>query len=303
MNRTTNATEVRHIIGGAGSLSLRNVAGRVRLSGTDGEEVVVRCVGGRGDPPSLNVERSEGGLLVEPQRNRGRFFGLGLDVDGSLDFDVQLPRGARLDVKTVSADVDGESLLGEQNYKSVSGDVRLRGVAGRVSVMTVSGDVRLHEGGELALDGATTSGDFTVEASRLHMLGVRTVSGDIRLLARLEPGPRHAVETVSGDLHVESAGGVSVESTRALDIGRRDRQPVVVGDGSARLVFRTMSGDSTVTLGPAQAAPPATEARPAVPPAALAGELVGQDRLDVLRALERGEIGIEEASQRLEGMR
>jgi hypothetical protein len=281
------ANEIRHPIGSGGRLALRNVAGRIRLTGTGGTEAVVRVRSDSGRQPRLNVERSEGSLLVEPERHGEGFLNLGINFGGGLDFDVELPRGARLDVKTVSADIDAQGLSGEQTYKTVSGAIRASALSGRISAMTVSGDVRLHDAGELELDGATTSGDVTLEARLVRQLGVRTISGDVRVVGRLQPGPRHSVETVSGDLALETSGGVATETSRALDFGKRGGGPVVVGDGSARLFFRSMSGDQRVKLvGAAAADEPASTAT----------------RLEVLRALERGEIDVDEASRRLEGV-
>lgn len=290
--------EVRHAIGNNGSLDLRNVSGRLRLAGTDDPEAIVLVRSERGDAPQLNVERGDGSLLVEPKRDRGGPFGLVFDRSGGLDFDVRLPRGARLDVKTVNADIDGHDLAGEQHYKTVSADLRLTGVSGRISFMTVSGDVRIHDAGAVELDGATTSGDVTVEAVAISRLGLRTVSGDVGLKASLQAGPRHAVETVSGDLVMEVDGGVSIDSRRALNIGR-ERGPEVFGDGAARVSFRSMSGEYRVALRGDRRNDPAASGNhriPSRPPA-------DGDRMEILRALERGEIDVEEATRRLEESR
>jgi hypothetical protein len=288
-------TEVRHTIGARGNFALRNVSGRVRLAGIDGDEVIVVCRRDSGRQPQLNVERSEGGLLVEPERIGQSIFSIGGPSIGSLEFEVQLPRGAHLDIKTVSADIDAQDLTGDQAYKTVSGDIRLRGASGRVHAVTVSGDARLHDGGELEFDGASTSGDVTVEATLVRRLGVRTISGDVRVVGRLEAGPRHAVETVSGDMQLETDGGVTVESTRALDLGRRNRQPTIVGDGAARLMFRSLSGNQRVRSRGGQAAAPTTPERSAT------SSTSDDTRLEILRALERGEIDVDEASRRLAG--
>jgi hypothetical protein len=172
--------------------------------------------------------------------------------------------------------------------------------------MTVSGDARLHEGGELEFDGATTSGDLTVEATLVARLGVRTISGDVRVVGRLLVGPRHAVETVSGDLQIETDGGLTVDSSRALDFGRGNRGPAVYGDGAARLLFRSMSGDQRVRQrgGPAQPpSAPTSPTRPTspTPPTTPSAPIDSDARIEILRALERGEIDVDEASRRLEG--
>jgi hypothetical protein len=82
----------------------------------------------------------------------------------------------------------------------------------------------------------------------------------------------------------------------------------VIGDGAARLRFRSLSGDLHVMgaggergvkdqpfTPPAPNYPPMPPAPPA-PPAPNA-----PDSLEILRQLERGEIDVEEAQRRLEG--
>jgi hypothetical protein len=237
---------------------------------------------------------------------------------------VDVPRDARIDIKGVSTDITGQYLAGEQDYKLVSGDIRLQYVSGRMTVQTVSGDVHIDDGGKLELSSTTTSGDVQVEAQLIDFLRIKSVSGDVRLAGRLSEGPRHTVETVSGDLSVKSAGGLTLEPSRAIDIGRGGRQPIVVGDGRAQLTFRSMSGDPRVSgptdfdtprsrsphpdAGAGQPAGRANGARYAGLPVGSAGPARAgakpapptATRLDILKALERGEIDVEEAARRLE---
>lgn len=292
----SSQTEIRHEIGADGMLLLRGVSGSINLIGGDGTEAVVLARSSRGGEPDLSVERRAGSLLVEPQRS-GFAFIRGQDTE--IDFSVTLPRGARVDVKSVSADINSGGLRGEQGYKTVSGDLRLRESAGRVTILTVSGDIRLERAGQLELSAATTSGDLAVEAESLELLRVRTVSGDVRLTGRLSGGPRHTVETVSGDLTFRSTGGVTVEPSRALDIGRNSRRAVVIGDGRATLSFRSMSGEERVTGPAAPQDEPMTSQMP-IATAPTRSDASVDARLDVLRALERGDIDIEEAARRLE---
>jgi hypothetical protein len=76
----------------------------------------------------------------------------------------------------------------------------------------------------------------------------------------------------------------------------------VVGDGAALFRFRSMSGDVRVAGGsetheqPAPARTPTAPAAPPEPPAVPERT----DSLEILRALEAGEIDVEEATRRLE---
>jgi hypothetical protein len=323
----SDQTVIRHDIGQNGVLELRTVSGTIRLSGDNGDEAVVTVRGDENALRDMAVEREPGRLLVQPMRvDSGWFKRSNMDFD----FDIVVPRNARVDIKAVSADIIGSSLAGEQTYKTVSGDVHLAGGSGRISVQSVSGDVHLNGAKQVELSSTTTSGDVHVDAQLLEFIRAKTVSGDVHLTGRLSDGPRHAVETVSGDLILSSVGGVTVERSRALDIGR-SRQPIVVGDGRAHLSFRSMSGEERVkgptgfdTPQPVRpAAPPkppppprpaapwassnadeptinAMPAYPWEPPARLSKPSPTPTRLDILQALERGEIDVEEAYRRLE---
>jgi hypothetical protein len=80
--------------------------------------------------------------------------------------------------------------------------------------------------------------------------------------------------------------------------GRMDRRRVVIGSGGPTVIFSSMSGDIAVRH-PRRVTERRTEE-------AASAETVGEKppnsaSLEVLRALERGEIDVEEASRRLAG--
>lgn len=214
---------------------------------------------------------------------------------GGIDFDVSVPSGARIEVQAVSSDIKADGLTGDQSYKTVSGDLSIDGAGGRVSATTVSGDVRLGGVQPIEVNVNTTSGDSEVTAPMFQPVRLRSVSGDMSVRGGFAPGPQHTVETVSGDLLIEATSGLTVDSKRGLDFSKKDGRPMVSGDGSASLRFRSLSGD--VHLSAAAASTAATTAFVDAPPPPMSRE----DSLEILRALERGEIDIEEASRRLEG--
>jgi hypothetical protein len=296
MNSEANGGQIRHRIGAGGSFTLHTVSGTVRLSGTDGDEVVVvaRSSGGSREGLELIVDRSEGALRIEPERRRRTGLGA-LWNEGDLpaiDFVVELPRGARVELNALSADVSGGELHGDQTYKLVSGDLELAGLGGRLDAKSVSGDIDLRASLPIEIDATTTSGDMEIEG-QLEFLKLRSVSGDARVRGRLSIGPEHRVETVSGDLLLEPQGGLTIEASGPIvslssNLGGAvksgpGQRGLVVGDGSARLRFRSMSGDVSVI-----GEPGANQPRPAP-----------QDSLEILRALERGEIDVDEATERL----
>jgi hypothetical protein len=131
------------------------------------------------------------------------------------------------------------------------------------------------------------------------------VSGDIQLEAELDADGDFRAETVSGDLSVGLVGsatfeihGLSTDVSSDLDHrleGQIDRRRLIIGNGIPRLVYNSMSGDVRIRH-PRRIAPRVAAAPPAEPSPAQQ-----EAQLEVLRALERGEIDVDEATRRLAG--
>jgi hypothetical protein len=285
--------EIRHRIGAAGRFSLNNVSGDITVRGVEGEEVIVNARwehGGADRALPLAVRRDEGSLLVETDEQSNWF---SFRHRGAITFDVRVPFGARVDISAVSSDIEAHGLAGEQSYKTVSGDLQIDGGGGRVSATTVSGDLQLTAVQPVEVNANTTSGDIEAIAHTFQPVRLRTVSGDMSVRGGFAAGPQHTVESVSGDLSVETTSGLTVDTKRGLDFTKKDSRPMVSGDGSANLRFRSLSGDVRLSgMQPGAGIAPQPVAQP---------QMNREDSLDVLRALERGEIDVEEASRRLEG--
>jgi len=246
-------------------------------------------------------------------------------VDASIH--VEAPAGCDLRFEGVSADLTARGFRGAQQYRTVSGDLVLDAVAGDVRINGVSSDVSLRTDEPLtALDINTVSGDVSAGAPRIEQLRVVTVSGDVEIEALLADGPGHRVETVSGDFSVGVVGGISAEVrglSTDVDVrlphraeGSRDRRRFIIGDGGPSLLFSSMSGDMSVwparrvgptrPTAPTPATPPTlptppTPATPPTPPTPPTPTMDDAERLEVLRALERGDIDVDEATRRLAG--
>jgi hypothetical protein len=214
--------------------------------------------------------------------------------------EAEVPMGADLVFSGVSADATATGFSGVQQYQTVSGDLVLTGAAGSLRVKSVSGDVSIRAAGPVELEASAVSGDLSVAAPRFDRLSAGSVSGDIEIDGRLAPTASHRVETVSGDLGLGLDGDLTLEVrglSTDVDIalphrsqGSRDRRRYVVGNGGPALSFRSMSGD--VSIRPSRRAPPATTARER-------SRTSPDVELEVLRALERGEIDVDEAARRL----
>ena len=249
MSRTSTTFE--HPIGAEGLFVLQIGSGDVRLHGVDGETVRIEDRHGSVLPDAFDIEAGDGSLAVRARK--GFQFKTGPGRHTTPDLDVRVPRRATVVVEASSSDLTAEDLSGEQQFRTASGDIDLARVSGTVAIEAASGDVALMATGELRLRARTVSGDLEVRAGRLAEVSAATTSGDLAIAGELAPDGTHKIETVSGDTILALAGGVRIEvSTVTGDVSadvphrseRADgRRVVVVGDGRARLVASTMSGD------------------------------------------------------------
>jgi len=323
--------EIEHEIGPEGRFALRVTSPEVEIRAINGGTARVRIefeVRAASDAHAddaferlqYSVNLGDGLLEVsEPRRDSSGLSSLvgllGLSSD-RIDVRVvaELPRRANVSFTGVSADATIIGLRGTLELKTVSGDVVMGDLGGSITVTGVSSDISIRAEQPTSLRANTVSGDLSAIAPRFDDAHITTVSGDIELEGDLGPETAHRFETVSGDLSLGVVGGVTLEvrglssdvdvSVAHRSEGSRDRRRYVIGDGVASVRFSSMSGDVSVHAARRVAAPPTPPRppRPPTPPAAPAPPAMpASEQLEVLRALERGEIDVDEASRRLAG--
>ena len=320
-----HSREVRHTVGAHGTIAVRAAAAHVRVRGVDGDEaraLLRYSLRPSDDAAAARIEEEflsrmrhgDGRLEVETAGGRrsaserlgplgviARAFGVA--GDSRMELELEVPRGAAVTIETISGDVVAEALGGPQSYRTISGDVTVAG-SGEMRVQTISGDVRVQGSGDTGLEWHSVSGDLRAAAPQLRRVELDTMKGDAWLEGHFSSEIEHRARSVSGDLRLAPTGGMTVQvrsvsgSARSEVAHRMEGRPgsymLMVGDASARFRFESMSGDVLV-LAAEQAATATATGAPAGAPAT--GEVSGH--LDVLRALERGEIDVDEAMQRI----
>ncbi len=113
---------------------------------------------------------------------------------------VELPRGSRLDLASMSGDVTAER-IGDVRIRTMSGDVKLSGVA-KTDVQTISGDTRIEDAsGPVRLH--TVSGHGTVTTSgAAPQVEFHSASGGLDWSGACGKDCHLSAETVSGDLRL-----------------------------------------------------------------------------------------------------
>jgi hypothetical protein len=156
---------------------------------------------------------------------------------------IEIRDVGRLDLETLSGDVRVQGVKGDAMIHTVSGDIQLGDVHGDVEIETVSGDVDL--------------GDIVAKQVRTH-----STSGDLAFSGQLMDGGRYEFNTHSGNVRLQIPAGVgaqlsvstfsgAIESDFPITLKAGEQQAkrlsFTVGQGSARVVVETFSGDITLS--------------------------------------------------------
>lgn len=308
-------------------LSLTNVRGSIQVCGWDKPEVQVTAVKRLGnymgaqqayDETIVAMEQNGEAVSARTRMEKGfnpfAWIGLGT-TPPEVVYTVMVPRRSEVAIRCVSGPVEVRDVEGSVYARSVNGDIYLAHVAGNVMVHGVNGRVTGEDlRGQLAA--RTVDGVIAIHGSTLASVSARTVSGDVTLETGLQPTGEYAVRTVSGGLHLlvptDAAASLELHSTSgraSCDLpcqvtdSHRGTWRATLGGGGANVSLRSVSGGLTVSLA-GQTEPPAPQASPEPTEPEIAEAVPPKEapEMAVLRAVERGELPVEEALKQLEGL-
>ncbi len=322
MTIKNDAATAEYRIGERGRFHLRHLSGSITIRGVDGDTVRIVEESGRAIADGYQIETTDDSVsLVAPTRIGFDLKNFGLGRRSSHDLDIEVPRGAEVSVESASGDIEGTNLHGPTRIRSASGDIDLVGLAGPTDIDSVSGDVSLTAAGPIELKVRSISGDLIVRAPQLTRTEIGTTSGDIRLDAVLGGTGPFEIQSVSGDVTIVGRADFQIEARtvtgdlesdlpHTTDNGR-GRKRLIVGTGGTRLGFTSVSGDlrvvsprddpAAVTVPGSGSAKPAEGASSSTAPRSDESRSGGREvaRMDVLRALERGDLSVDAAMRRI----
>jgi DUF4097 and DUF4098 domain-containing protein YvlB len=260
------------------TVEVSNVQGSVDVSAWDRNEVELVAVL-ESSKDELEFEATDRHVRIEVDRPNGRYHDSGED-DAILT--LRVPKGARLIIDTVSADITIVGVRGEQSLESVSGEVETQAFDAPVELSSVSGEVTIIGNGGKAVvktesvsgsttvtgirgsyEGEVVSGSINATVAAAERLNVNTVSGDIEVHAELVPTARVSMESVSGvielvvkppvdaDFDLESFSG-DIENCfgqKAHDTSKYtpgSELSFTQGKGGARVEIQTLSGEISI---------------------------------------------------------
>jgi hypothetical protein len=180
-------------------VSINTLSGSVAVTGWDRAEVWVTGTVGEGVELSPGPERID----VKVKSRAGARHG-----DAVLE--VKVPKGGKVEVETISADVSVSGVTGDVRAQSVSGAVKVVGPTAGVAAKSVSGTVAI-DGAASRARATNVSGTITVRGGPFEECDIQTVSGAAHFDGALAPKGSLDVKTVSGPIDVIVPSSVGAE--------------------------------------------------------------------------------------------
>lgn len=279
----------------------------------------------------IEMEHEGSRVVVRTTRHRDGFWGFVQWLGGvaQVDYVVRVPRRCNVVVDLVAGHLNVDEVRGNVIARTVSAGTLLRHLTGNLATSTVSGGVSAEDiSGKAAL--RTVSGGIRAAHSRFSSLTCQTVSGRVELETPLEPDGSYEFQTVSGNVELvvprdtrcsaelQSMSG-TIRSTLPAQLREvnRGHWRAEINGGGTRVNVKSVSGSLRFAEPrvpgalPAGAVQPAVHPTPPSPPApagaGAGGERQGpEERVDresimmmILSAVERGELTVEEAAEKL----
>jgi DUF4097 and DUF4098 domain-containing protein YvlB len=197
-------------LGRDGNIELTNVAGRVTVTGTNGDDVRIEAVKhlwhrdestAQGLLKDLDIEVSEGpgrvGIRTRFPRERS--------YDAEVDYTVSVPQRASVSIRAASGDVTVSNVRGSLRVEAVNGSVSATGVGDVVMARSVSGDVAIDGATGAEITASTVGGSITVQRSKATTIDLRSAGGAVRVTAG--EAERVSLQSFRGDVEFDGPIG------------------------------------------------------------------------------------------------
>ncbi|HYN80047.1 MAG TPA: hypothetical protein VES88_00980 [Gemmatimonadaceae bacterium] len=262
-----------------GSVRISNLVGSVRVTGWNRDSVALRGSVPKGDKVFMGGSAQGMKMFVEPMNDRN---------PQPSRLDVMVPAGAKVWVKTATAEIEVSGVTGELDLYVVGGRIRVSGKPAELNAEAIDGDIEVNgkpgwlraksASGTVTLNGSssdlsisTVSGGITVNSvpaegsGKFERAKIETVTGPIRFNADIEKGAAIDFNTHSGTLDIaiprrtgadfdiaSIAGAISNELNFGRPAkgryGRGSELVMMNASGGARITVRSFKGPVTLRI-------------------------------------------------------
>jgi DUF4097 and DUF4098 domain-containing protein YvlB len=254
----------------SGTVSITAGNGDIIVTGTSASSVRVHAAS---DDDNLQIDASSSRLSLQVVNRHG----------GDTKFEVTVPYGVRLIVRSMSGDISVRNTRGEVEAHAQSGDILIEdagrldvntlsggitaaNIAGDVGIQSTSGDVKITDLRGDA-DIGTVSGDITMRGVTAKVVRAKTTSGDVLYDGTIDKAGRYDLSANSGDVRLHIPRDASAQLTvstwngeinsdfpitlrpgeHGIGSSNSKRLTFEINGGGARISAETFSGDVTVS--------------------------------------------------------
>lgn len=240
-----------YAVNAGGSVKVSNVSGTIKVTGTDGNSVIVQASREGRDRDQVEIEDLSAGNSVElrvryPKCNWNENHE-NCNVQASVRFEVQVPRTIALNFakfNTASGDIQVDQVQANLQVNTASGEVTVTNSRGDIRANSASGDVLVRNvAGQVKAN--TASGNVEVEIAKLEGnddMSFNSASGDVRVKMPSDLDADVSMSTVSGKINTDFP--IEVKEHK---YGPGSSASGRLGNGTRRVRLATASGDLSLT--------------------------------------------------------
>jgi len=219
-----------------GVVEIESLAGSITIVGWDRNEVEVTGDLG-GAKQKLEIEGEGNQITIEVVLPQGRH----QNIEGA-ELQIKVPRGSRVEVESVSADIEASGVSGRLNLETVSGNVTVTGEPEELELSSVSGNIRFEGGGTLKEGSFKTVSGNVVASTDFDSRGsfsFESISGNVELRVPAGVNARFEASTFSGSIRNE----IGPDPERSNSILPSQELEFTLGSGGARISLQAFSGN------------------------------------------------------------
>ncbi|HKU23147.1 MAG TPA: DUF4097 family beta strand repeat-containing protein [Terriglobales bacterium] len=203
-----NRKEFHYQVGPHASISVVNQFGGVTVTPSSDERVGVVALL---HSPKVEVDATQRGNRLEL---RTHFLQKASPEEGRVDYQLQIPADASLNVRSTSGTISVEGINSEMVLEGDAAAVVVRQVSGgHIHVHTLSGPIHLTNLDQGDVEVVSVSGPVTLDNTDGRMVSVNTTDGKITYSGDFGDGGEYVLANHSGDINVILPASASVDIT------------------------------------------------------------------------------------------
>jgi DUF4097 and DUF4098 domain-containing protein YvlB len=233
----------------------------------------------------------------------------------SVEYTIKVPAACAVSAKTVNGSLAVTGLTHRTEVKAVNGAVILKGMSGQIEAATTNGQLVAED---VSGDAELSNGNGALELrnARLTRLAAETINGSLHGNMTVSENSRYELETVNGSCQLalppDSRCTIrmrAVNGSVKCDLpyneissikrpGSRRWEAAINGGGSATIEFKTVNGSLHIGSSEGSVSAHADGETPS-DSRVNADEATESRTMDILRAIERGELTVDEALKQM----